>query len=102
MNQFDLLLLAPVGSILALGFAFLYLVPFILRQDKGTDRMQEIALAVKVGARAYLKKQYMGVSLFFFVVFFILLVMAFKNYLVIFVPFAFITGGFFSGLSGFI
>jgi len=102
MAGVDLLWLAPVGSILALGFAFLYLVPFILRQDKGTDRMQEIALAVKVGAKAYLKRQYLGVSLFFVVVFFILLAMAFKGYLVMFVPFAFLTGGFFSGLSGFI
>jgi len=98
----DLLWLAPVGSILALGFAFLYLLPYIYRQDKGNERMQEIALAVKVGARAYLKRQYLGVSIFFIVVFFILLAMAWKNYLVIFVPFAFLTGGFFSGLSGFI
>jgi len=102
MNNFDLLLLAPLGSILALGFAFLYLIPFIMRQDKGNDKMQEIALAVKIGARAYLKRQYLGVSVFFIVVFFILLAMALKNYLVIFVPFAFLTGGFFSGLSGFI
>jgi K(+)-stimulated pyrophosphate-energized sodium pump len=102
MANFDFLLLAPAGSILALGFAFLYLVPFILRQDKGNERMQEIAQAVKVGARAYLKRQYLGISLFFIVVFFILLAMAFKGYLVIFVPFAFLTGGFFSGLSGFI
>jgi len=102
MGGFDLLLLAPVGSILALGFAYLYLLPFILRQDKGNDRMQEIALAVKIGARAYLKRQYLGVLVFFVVVFCILLIMALKNYLVIFVPFAFLTGGFFSGLSGFI
>ncbi|MBP7216836.1 MAG: sodium-translocating pyrophosphatase [Candidatus Omnitrophica bacterium] len=102
MGNFDLLLLAPVGSILALGFAFLYLVPFILRQDKGNDRMQEIALAVKIGARAYLKRQYLGVAIFFAVVFCILLVMALKNYLVIFVPFAFLSGGLFSGLCGFI
>ena len=98
----DLLWLAPVGSILALGFAFLYLLPYIYRQDKGTERMQEIALAVKVGARAYLKRQYLGVAIFFVIVFFILLAMAMKNYLAIFVPFAFLTGGFFSGLSGFI
>jgi len=102
MGGLDLLLLAPLGSILALGFAFLYLIPFILSKDKGTEKMQEIALAVKIGARAYLKRQYLGVSLFFIVVFFILLAMALKGYLVIFVPFAFLTGGFFSGLSGFI
>jgi len=98
---FDLLLLAPVGSILALGFA-LYLALSILKMDEGTDKMKEIAQAVRVGAQAYLKRQYLGVSMFFVVVFFILLAMALKNYLVMFVPFAFLTGGFFSGLSGFI
>lgn len=101
MGNFDLLVLAPVGSIVALGFAA-YLAFSILKKDQGNDRMKEIAHAVKVGARAYLKRQYLGVSLFFAVVFVILLIMAFKNYLVIFVPFAFLTGGFFSGLSGFI
>ena len=88
MNGFDLLLLAPVGSILALSFAF-YLVLWLLKQDEGTDKMKEIAQAVRVGAQAYLKRQYLGVSMFFVVVFFILLAMALKNYLVIFVPFAF-------------
>lgn len=101
MGNFDLLLLAPVGSIAALSFAF-YLAMYILRQDPGNDKMREIAAAVKVGAKAYLKRQYLGVSLFFIVIFILLLFMAFKNYLVIFVPFAFLTGGFFSGLAGFI
>ncbi|MBM3252989.1 MAG: sodium/proton-translocating pyrophosphatase, partial [Candidatus Omnitrophica bacterium] len=96
-----ILLLAPAGSIFALLFAS-YLAFSILRQDEGTDRMKEIAQAVRVGARAYLKRQYMGVSIFFIVVFFILLYLALKKYLVIFIPFAFLTGGFFSGLSGFI
>jgi K(+)-stimulated pyrophosphate-energized sodium pump len=99
--SFDLLLLAPLGSILALGFAF-YFTLGILKMDEGSDKMKEIAQAVRVGARAYLKRQYLGVSAFFVVVFFVLLAMAMKNYLVIFVPFAFLTGGFFSGLSGFI
>lgn len=98
---FDLLLLAPLGSILALGFAF-YLALSIMKMDEGTDKMKEIAHAVRVGAQAYLKRQYLGVSIFFVAVFFILLFMALKGYLVIFVPFAFLTGGFFSGLSGFI
>ncbi len=96
-----ILLLAPLGSIFALVFAG-YLAFTILKADEGTDKMKEIAQAVKIGARAYLKRQYMGVSLFFIVVFFILLYLVLKKYLVIFVPFAFLTGGFFSGLSGFI
>jgi K(+)-stimulated pyrophosphate-energized sodium pump len=97
----DLLWLAPVGSITALLFAA-YLAITILRKDQGSERMREIAAAVRIGAKAYLKRQYMGVSLFFITVFFILLFLSFRGYLVIFVPFAFLTGGFFSGLSGFI
>jgi len=97
----DLLWLAPVGSILALTFAG-YLAASILRKDQGNEKMREIAQAVRVGAKAYLKRQYLGVSLFFLVVFGILLVLVWQKYLVIFVPFAFLTGGFFSGLSGFI
>ncbi|MCM8831116.1 MAG: sodium-translocating pyrophosphatase [Candidatus Omnitrophica bacterium] len=97
----DFLWLAPVGSIGALTFAF-YLAISILRKEKGNKQMQEIADAVKIGAKAYLKRQYIGVSIFFLIVFIILLILAILKYLVIFVPFAFLTGGLFSGLSGFI
>lgn len=99
--MFDPLLFAPVGSILALGFAF-YLAVSILRKKEGSERMKEIAEAVRVGSMAYLKRQYLVVGIFFAVVFIVLLLLALNNYLVIFVPFAFLTGGFFSGLSGFI
>lgn len=99
--MFDPLLLAPIGSILALGFA-LYLSVSILKKDEGTDKMKEIASAVRIGAMAYLRRQYFVVGIFFAVVFVILLLLALNNYLVIFVPFAFLTGGFFSGLSGYI
>ncbi|PIP20972.1 MAG: sodium-translocating pyrophosphatase, partial [Candidatus Omnitrophica bacterium CG23_combo_of_CG06-09_8_20_14_all_40_11] len=101
MTGIDLLWLAPVGSIMALTFAW-YLAASILKKDEGNEKMREIAQAVREGARAYLKRQYMGVSIFFLVVFCILLILALNKYLVIFVPFAFLTGGFFSGLSGFI
>jgi K(+)-stimulated pyrophosphate-energized sodium pump len=97
----DLLWLAPVGSIFALSFAA-YLYVSIMKKDEGNDQMKKIAQAVRIGARAYLKRQYMGVSIFFVSVFIILLLLSFNKYLPIFVPFAFLTGGFFSGLSGFI
>ena len=101
MTGIDILWLAPLGSILALSFAF-YLTVSILKKDEGNDKMREIAQAVRIGARAYLKRQYLGVALFFAIVFIILLLLALNKYLVIFVPFAFLTGGLFSGLSGFI
>ena len=50
MGNFDLLLLAPVGSITALMFAA-YLVLSILKKDEGNDKMKEIAQAVRTGAR---------------------------------------------------
>lgn len=96
-----LLLLAPVGSILALLFAG-YLAYSVLKHSEGNETMKKIAAAIREGANAYLKRQYTGVALFFAVMFIILLVLALNNYLTIFVPFAFLTGGFFSGLSGFI
>lgn len=99
--SFDLLWLAPAGSVLALLFC-VYLTYVVLSKDEGTDKMKEIAQAVKVGAKAYLKRQYVGVTLFFAVAFVILLLLSLKNYLPIFVPFAFLTGGFFSGLAGYI
>ncbi len=101
MSGFDFILLVPMGAILALVFAG-FLVVKILRFDEGTDKMKQIALAVKIGAREYLKRQNSIVAVFFFVVFLILIFLAFGGYMVIFVPFAFLSGGFFSGLAGFI
>ena len=108
--QINLLWLAPVGSILALLFSG-YLAWNIMRKDEGSDAMKRIAQAVRTGARAYLKRQYTGVLLFFIVVSIILALLSFvfpldkpigEKFLTPFVPFAFITGGLFSGLSGFI
>jgi K(+)-stimulated pyrophosphate-energized sodium pump len=99
--QFDLLFLAPLGSVAALLFAG-YLVYKILKKSEGTEAMIKIADAVREGAYAYLKRQYAGVAIFFAVMFVILIALALKGHLPVFVPFAFLTGGFFSGLSGFI
>ncbi len=99
--MFNLLYLAPIGSLMALAFAA-YLAWFIMRQDEGTPKMREIAQAVREGAAAYLKRQYTTVFLFFAVVFVILLVLVKSGNLAPAVPFAFLTGGFFSGLCGFL
>ncbi|MCX7710484.1 MAG: sodium-translocating pyrophosphatase [Clostridia bacterium] len=97
----SLLLLAPIGSVLALLFAA-YLAYTVMKQSEGTEVMAKIAAAVRQGANAYLKRQYTGVAMFFAVMVVILTILAFQGYLTMFVPFAFLTGGFFSGLSGFI
>jgi K(+)-stimulated pyrophosphate-energized sodium pump len=93
--------LVPAGSILALLFAFIQ-ARRVLAFPQGNDLMKKISLSVRQGANAYLKRQYKGVALFFAAMFVALGVMAFAGMLTPFVPFAFITGGFFSGLSGFI
>ena len=97
----SLTLLAPVGAIIALLYAA-FLARRVLNTPEGTDIMKKISLAVRKGANAYLKRQYTGVLVFFAVMFVILLILALSGFLTIFVPFAFLTGGFFSGLSGFI
>ena len=89
------------GALLALLFA-LYCAKKVLKFSEGTEQMSKISASIKKGARAYLKRQYSVVSVFFIAMFVILGVMAFLDMLTPFVPFAFISGGLFSGLSGFI
>ncbi len=94
--------LVPASSLLALFFAF-YFFRQMIRQSEGTVRMREVALYVRNGAMAYLKQQYKVVGIVFLVllIFFVILAYGFgvQNK---WVPFAFLTGGFFSGLAGFI
>ena len=96
-----LTLLAPIGALSALVFAFV-MARRVLKLPEGNDQMKKISLAVRRGANAYLRRQYLGVAVFFATLFLILLLLAFFGFLSFFVPFAFLTGGFFSGLSGFI
>lgn len=98
----DLTWLAPMGSLAALLFV-IYLVFRIFSYPEGTKEMQRIAAAVREGANAYLKRQYMVVAIYFAVMFVILALMSWwGNYLAPPVPFAFLTGGFFSGLCGYL
>lgn len=96
-----LVLFTFIGSLLALCFAFI-MAKKVLKEDKGTEKMAKISGSIKQGANAYLKRQYRVVFFFFAGMFVILCIMAALGFLTWFVPFAFITGGFFSGLSGFV
>ncbi len=93
--------LTPIASILALVFVG-FTAKKVLGFSKGTPRMAELSKAISDGASAYLKRQYSVVLVFFSVMFVALLAMAFGGFLTYYVPFAFVTGGFFSALSGFI
>ncbi len=96
-----IVILTAVASVLALLFALLK-AKGVLKFDEGTDAMKKISQSVRKGANAYLSRQYRIVIVFFAVVFAILGVMAIFKLLTPYVPFAFLTGGFFSGLSGFV
>lgn len=96
-----LILFTFLGSVIALLFAALT-AKKVLKFSEGNEKMQKISQSIRKGANAYLKRQYSVVSVFFAGMFVILLVMAAFGLLTWFVPFAFITGGLFSGLSGFI
>lgn len=93
--------LVPVASIVALSMAW-YFFNSMMKAEEGTPRMIEIAEHVRKGAMAYLKQQYKVVLIVFIVLAVIFSLMAYvlkvQNP---WVPFAFLTGGFFSGLSGF-
>ena len=88
------------ASVLALGFAY-YFYRWMLGKDEGTELMKTIASHVRKGALAYLKQQYKVVTIVFVVLAVIFAVMAYFKLQNGIVWFAFLTGGFFSGLAGF-
>ncbi len=93
--------LVPTASLVALLFAAIFFFN-MKKADEGTDRMKEIAGYVREGAMAYLKQQYKVVALFFVIIAVVFGVMAYFGLQNNIVPVAFLTGGFFSGLAGFI
>ena len=96
-----LVLATFVGSVIALLFAF-FTGKRVLSFDEGTPLMSKISRSIREGANAYLRRQYTVVGIFFACMIVVLCVMAACGLLTWFVPFAFLTGGFFSGLSGFV
>lgn len=102
MNNIPLVFwLIPIASVVALGMAWIFFRS-MMKEDEGTERMKEIAAHVRKGAMAYLKQQYKVVTIVFVV---LAIVFAFMAYVLKvqnpWVPFAFLTGGLFSGLAGF-
>lgn len=93
--------IALIASICGLLFAA-YKFVWVKKQPEGTAEMANIATKIRKGAMTYLKRQYKTVGIFFVVMIIILSIMAAADLLTWFVPFAFLSGGFFSGLSGFI
>ena len=95
-----LIYIVLAASVVALSFAYLFFRQ-MMKESEGTDLMKQIAAHVRKGAMAYLKQQYKVVIIVFVVLAAIFTVMAFFGLQNRWVPFAFLTGGFFSGLAGF-
>jgi K(+)-stimulated pyrophosphate-energized sodium pump len=92
--------LGPLAAIVALSFAYIFYRQ-VMKESEGTEDMVEIAQAVRDGAGAYLSRQYRVVAIVFAVLFVLFLIMSFLGLQNPIVPFAFLTGGFFSALCGY-
>src|SRR5512133_3177712 len=93
--------IAPVSAVLALLFAWIF-YRGMMKAPAGNDRMQEIAGYVREGAMAYLRRQYSVVIKVFLILVVLLTILAYMGVQNPFVPLAFLTGGFFSGLCGYL
>ena len=93
--------IVPISALLALLFAWIFYTQMKV-QEEGTDKMREIALYVREGAMAYVKRQYSVVTKVFIILAVLLGILAYMGVQNPFVPVAFLTGGFFSGLCGFL
>lgn len=97
-----LFVIVPLAAVLALAFAYVFYSQ-MRKESEGTPTMQEIAEHVRKGAMAYLKQQYKVVAIVFVILALFFAVLAYGFHVQNpWVPFAFLTGGFFSGLAGFI
>ena len=92
--------IVPAASILALVFAYFFFRK-MMTESEGTETMARIAQHVRTGAMAYLKQQYKIVTIVFVVLTALFALMAYFGFQNGWVWFAFLTGGFFSGLAGF-
>ena len=93
--------LVLASAVIALVFAAFKFYS-VKKLPEGTDEMASISAKIRSGAMAYLKRQYKTVGIFFAVMVILLAILAMMGFLTAFVPFAFLSGGIFSGLSGFV
>ena len=94
--------LVPAASVIALLFAYIFFRQ-MMKEDEGSPTMKQIAQFVREGAMAYLKQQYKVVIIVFLILAAVFAVLAYGFHVQnSWVPFAFLTGGFFSGLAGFV
>ncbi len=96
---------APFVVLLCAAISLIYAIRLftsVKKMPEGTEQMKSIGAKIRKGAMAYLKRQYKTVGIFFAVMFVILCILAATGFLTWYVPFAFLSGGFFSGLSGFV
>ena len=101
MNIPSIFWAVPAASVVALGVAWAF-YRAMKREEEGTERMREIAAHVRKGAMAYLRQQYKVVGIVFVVLALFFAYLAYGTGVQNgWVPFAFLTGGFFSGLAGF-
>jgi len=91
----------PISAFIALVFAFFFFKS-MMKNSEGTDKMKEIAQAVREGAMAYLNRQYSVVAKIFGILLILFIILAYFGVQNPFVPIAFLTGGFFSGLCGYL
>ena len=101
MNLETIAYLMPLAAVIALVYAA-YLFFSIKKKDEGTEKMREISAAIREGAHAYLKRQYVGVIIVFAVVAVAMFAIAPSGLPRFFAPLAFISGGLFSGLAGYV
>lgn len=101
MSSNLLMYLAPLGATLALVYS-LVLIAVVMKSPRGCEEVRSIQDAIATGANAYIRRQYAVVACFFGIGFIVLLWLAAKNYLAAPVPYAFLTGGFFSAFAGYI
>ena len=101
MTETLVAILTAVAALIALVYALLT-ARKVLKFPEGNETMKKISAFIRQGANAYLKRQYRIVAVFFAVMFTVLVVMAVIGLLSWYTPFAFLTGGIFSALSGFI